>query len=546
MTAIPSMTSVPLAPGASPVRPSPAAATDAVDIDRAVGLVRLLLAILGVSVLTTLRFADSGTGWLRLSIGVAVLAGSAGSWWLAGWLRSPGRRITRVAADIVLQVVDTAGLVVLVGLLSSAMPDVAWVALVVPVVIASLRFGPRGILVTWAAGVGGYLALLAADLSPPGRDGLRSAVVVQRPGALLAVAVAAAVLARWLQEGWLVQAELRAEASARSRRILNIESAGRAMRRLPAEQVLTTCLHFTIDLGHAAATISRDGSVDEAVGDGEVVPRCVLPGAPPAGQVQVTRWLGDDGRTVFSASVLESSSGAVVTAWDRDLIDDDRAQAFHDLVLHATTARDTATLLETLRRQATKDPLTGLANRRELDRELTAMSGRAEPLAVLLIDLDGFKGVNDTYGHAAGDDLLVQIARRIEGTIQGHGVVARYGGDEFVVLLRGAPALKVTAVADALLDDMLAPFALAATTLHAGFSIGVGFGDGPLDGVALQRCADDAVYDAKAAGRGVARFRRLLTERSGPPSAPPVAARTRVDAAVADPGDRRPPMRATT
>jgi diguanylate cyclase (GGDEF)-like protein len=530
MTALPSMTSVPEVP------PTPAAGSDAVDIDRAVGLVRLLLAIVGVSVLTTLRFADSGTGTLRLAIGVAVLAGSAGSWWLASWLRAPSRRLNRVAADIVLQIVDTVGLVALVGLLSAALPDVAWVALVVPVVIASLRFGPRGILVTWAAGVGGYLALLGADLAPPGRHGLETAVVVQRPGALLAVAVAAAVLARWLQEGWLVQAELRAEAAARSRRILSIESAGRAMRRLTADQVLPTCLDFTVDLGYAAATATHEGTVEHAVGDGQVVPRCTLPDAPPAGQVKVTRWLGDDGRTVFSAAVLESSSGRVVTAWDRDPIDDDRAQAFHDLVLHATTARDTATLLETLRRQATKDPLTGLANRRELDRRLAEMGERPEPQAVLLLDLDGFKSVNDTYGHAAGDDLLVQIARRIEGTIQGHGLVARYGGDEFVVLLCGTPALKARAVAEALLDDMLAPFALAETTLYAGFSIGVGLGEGPLDATALQRCADEAVYEAKAAGRGIARFRRLVpepdAERPGPPSGPPVAGRSRIDDAL--------------
>lgn len=93
-------------------------------------------------------------------------------------------------------------------------------------------------------------------------------------------------------------------------------------------------------------------------------------------------------------------------------------------------------------KQALQDPLTGLPNRRALDERLRALStdAAAQPLAVALVDLDGFKGVNDRQSHAEGDDVLRVIASTLRDALRGDDFVARYGGDEFVVLLPGAPS----------------------------------------------------------------------------------------------------------
>jgi diguanylate cyclase (GGDEF)-like protein len=91
--------------------------------------------------------------------------------------------------------------------------------------------------------------------------------------------------------------------------------------------------------------------------------------------------------------------------------------------------------------QALQDPLTGLPNRRALDERLRtlASSADAQPLAVALVDLDGFKDVNDRHSHAEGDDVLRVVASTLRDALRGDDIVARYGGDEFIVLLPGAP-----------------------------------------------------------------------------------------------------------
>ena len=150
---------------------------------------------------------------------------------------------------------------------------------------------------------------------------------------------------------------------------------------------------------------------------------------------------------------------------------------------------------------ALRDPLTGLANRRLLDILLEVALARSSSLdarlLVTYLDLDDFKGVNDTYGHAAGDAVLVEVARRLSGTIRGADVVARLGGDEFVTI-HESDREGDTAVLDRLTDALAAPYPLAdGTQVVCAASIGSVVSSGQIDAAGLLEKADRAMYRVK-------------------------------------------------
>ena len=160
-----------------------------------------------------------------------------------------------------------------------------------------------------------------------------------------------------------------------------------------------------------------------------------------------------------------------------------------------------------LRHQALHDPLTGLPNRALiLDRlEQMLSRGRREhlPVAALFLDLDAFKDINDTLGHAVGDELLVAVGARMTSVLRQGDTVGRLGGDEFVVLAEGASLDKGSmAVADRILDVLSASFDVPGSEvpLSVTASIGIAEGDRPSPGRLLQD-ADIALYQAKATGK---------------------------------------------
>jgi diguanylate cyclase (GGDEF)-like protein len=172
-------------------------------------------------------------------------------------------------------------------------------------------------------------------------------------------------------------------------------------------------------------------------------------------------------------------------------------------------------------RAARRDPLTGLANRllvRELLEETLLMQWReAAGCGLLLVDLDRFKLVNDTLGHAIGDQLLVEVARRLEASVGEGGRVGRLGGDEFAIVWRGdASRAALTALAERIIADLSRSFAIGAANLHVGATLGIA--SGPADGSLeeqLMRGADLALYRAKAAGRGgYAFFERFMFDEA--------------------------------
>jgi diguanylate cyclase (GGDEF)-like protein/PAS domain S-box-containing protein len=176
------------------------------------------------------------------------------------------------------------------------------------------------------------------------------------------------------------------------------------------------------------------------------------------------------------------------------------------VVLNARDVTERVQLEEELTRQAFHDGLTGLANRAlfrdRLDQALARAQRSAAPLAVLLIDLDGFKQVNDTLGHDAGDQLLQQVAERFADASRPGDTLARLGGDEFAVLLEDASESSAKTVADRLLERLSDPVVVADRQLTLGASIGIVAHVGRGKSEDLIRHADVAMYAAKEAGRG--------------------------------------------
>jgi diguanylate cyclase len=162
-----------------------------------------------------------------------------------------------------------------------------------------------------------------------------------------------------------------------------------------------------------------------------------------------------------------------------------------------------------LEHRASHDPLTGLPNRHRLEHEMQRAiehAGQAgDSLALLYLDLDGFKAANDRCGHAAGDRLLCDVAQRLQESLRHGDLVARVGGDEFVTLLPGCSAKAASKLADALRARLHPPYALPDGPIQLGASIGIACY--PADGsepATLLAHADRAMYAAKRQGTPLA------------------------------------------
>jgi diguanylate cyclase (GGDEF)-like protein len=157
--------------------------------------------------------------------------------------------------------------------------------------------------------------------------------------------------------------------------------------------------------------------------------------------------------------------------------------------------------------QATHDSLTGLANRAAAQFGLDSAVGRARrsgaAVAVLFIDLDDFKRINDTFGHAAGDQVLTAVADRLRSAVRSDSLVARLGGDEFLVVIDGESVADLIQLGERLIIEVNRPIDIEGTSVRIGASVGIAvldeFGESADD---LMRSADIAAYRAKASGRG--------------------------------------------
>lgn len=166
---------------------------------------------------------------------------------------------------------------------------------------------------------------------------------------------------------------------------------------------------------------------------------------------------------------------------------------------------DLLELQRQMRELAHTDPLTGLANRREFDRRLDEEIARADgavPFAIALLDLNGFKPVNDQHGHAIGDGVLCELANRLRRACGDHAVVARQGGDEFAILVPAGSPLLDTLLADHILASLAPPYRVDGRSIGVGAGIGTAYW--PEHGSSARELldvADRALYAAKAVSR---------------------------------------------
>ncbi len=182
------------------------------------------------------------------------------------------------------------------------------------------------------------------------------------------------------------------------------------------------------------------------------------------------------------------------------------------LILNSRDVTERVRLQAQLQHSAEHDPLTDLPNRalftRRVRQALTGRRAGDHSTAVLFIDLDGFKAVNDTIGHQAGDELLVEAARRLQDSVRAGDTAARLGGDEFAALImgdgsrdRGAREYQVHEIADRLRTTLSQPYRIGGSEVRVAASIGVAFADPGITPSDLMRNADLAMYRAKAGGK---------------------------------------------
>ena len=209
------------------------------------------------------------------------------------------------------------------------------------------------------------------------------------------------------------------------------------------------------------------------------------------------RYVGPDGRTLWvlhGVTVVPGTAGA--PAWF--------AVSAQDISERRRTEHELRDLTATLAERAVRDPLTGLANRTLLHERLRAVLARdarsGTTTALLFLDLDGFKAVNDRHGHAVGDVVLKTVADRLTSVLRPSDTVARLGGDEFVVLVEGASEEGVKLLVERVREAVEMPIGKLA--LDVGVSIGVALSRrGEAEAGALLAAADRAMYGAKGGSR---------------------------------------------
>jgi diguanylate cyclase (GGDEF)-like protein/PAS domain S-box-containing protein len=215
-------------------------------------------------------------------------------------------------------------------------------------------------------------------------------------------------------------------------------------------------------------------------------------------------------RVIHDGLIYNLEQGRI---WSATYVPDVRNGEVVGFFVMSQDVTERARLERNLRDKAMLDPLTELPNRRalheHLERTLAHSAHVSEPLALFFLDLDGFKAVNDQHGHDAGDELLKQVAVRLEHTVRKGDFVCRLAGDEFVVVAHGVPSQEIAGrIAENLCEAIATTFELSQGAVKIGTSLGIALSPaaGSMAAETLLTHADNAMYEAKRRGRNGYRF----------------------------------------
>jgi diguanylate cyclase (GGDEF)-like protein len=378
------------------------------------------------------------------------------------------------------------------------------------------------------AAVGEPLDALTRRLGDIGRGDLAPDEIPAGPAEFRAIALGVEATAAALADARSVARERSAQLEARSRRQVEVLALAREVSgSLSLRYVLRGVSVHTSAVADGARVVvwlldSTDRETLEAVADTEGPDLRPLDVAPVA--------LGDDlvGRAAQHGRLQTSETdlaipmvvgaevigvieccGPEVARLDRDALD-----LLETVAVHAAAAIGAARVHEHTAELAVTDALTGLPNRRRLERDLrvevNASMRYGRPLALLMIDVDHFKSYNDTFGHQAGDAALQSVARVLATGLRASDIAYRYGGEEFVLILRETTRSDAVVLAErirsAVEHHFSAPSHLRAVTISVGVA---GLPEHGPAGDTLTHAADEALYEAKSSGRN-----RVVVARS--------------------------------
>jgi diguanylate cyclase (GGDEF)-like protein len=436
-------------------------------------------------------------------------------------------RRTRIALGVVQLLADTLVVLLVVwaqhgrGTTESA----DWAVLVLPVIEGAIRFRVAGAFASWLVVAGGYSGLNMAST-----PSLETATIAQRLTVALLVALPVGYLAEQLVAEIDAHRRGRAQAEERSALLHAAALGGRRISQLDVDEILDVIRTTVGEMGFADAQVFELADSGRAQSTAATV-RPVrgsdrdLQVVPDDDQLRAAAELRATGRTVILSDstptvlalpipMIDDQFVVLTAAWPEageppsapiesmELFAAQAGASLHNAQQHTGLEQ----LKNRLDHEASHDPLTGLANRRrfalELDRA-ARRNGEGDLVGVLFVDLDGFKDVNDKYGHEAGNELLVAVAARLRACVRPGDVVARIGGDEFTIMLtRLESVTPAAAIAQRICDLLSDPFLVGRQEIQISTSVGVALDWSHLaDTDDLVRRADAAMYHSKSRGK---------------------------------------------
>ena len=508
------------------------------EVDRAIRPLRILLS----GVTAVLISLGERSGGVILAIDVRVLIAVVATLNL-GWNalavlgRHPLPKWRPGAATQI--VVDLALALTSIAVIDAQTTPLAWILLLVPVIDAAAKFGFRGALVTWITVSTIYMLLLLGVSTGDSSSQELARIGIQQTAAVVAVAIPATALTRRFQARLESTEDARSLATREKQQLRRISSAAHDMSQATSvTQVSQIAVEAATELGFGRADLSIQSASGWQLIQSAGTPGATEPDSDPAivraskrasalsagvanatsDEIQELHDLGYEAMTTVVVGAGEQQSLALrcytsEKSQEHLTVNDE----LETLLTHTATAIDQVrttqrltTWAQQLDHQANHDELTGLPNRKYLLGNINAHP-KAQA-AVLFLDLDGFKAINDTMGHHAGDQVLCIVGKRLQQCLTTNGFVARLGGDEFVLVSYRREGSELRALADAVTDSLNEPIAFDAQNVQVNVSIGIAELDGQ-DLSSVLHKADQAMYEMKLKTKQARSASTLLESR---------------------------------